>query len=163
MATRVTRKFGISGLPWITEEGTLDLSLFPIDSVLKQALSPDDQQFRSGCTLLGSMSHSGRAAAGVFLLGLLGQYPQNYARLSVIAEALAGFPTPATVDALTGELRRVKGSSATRGYLRRVLATLERFPAALVEARIEELASDPRVGARFRQRLRAMALGSLGE
>ena len=156
MASRSSRGSSISGVPWLTDDGYLDLSRVPIDSVLKQALSPDEAQFRTGCNLLQSMCHLGRVEAGVFLLGLLQQHPNDYARLTVIAEALRFFPTQATVDALASELRRVKGSSATRGYLRRILATLERFPAALVEDRIEELAADPRVGARFRQHLRAM-------
>lgn len=92
----------------------------------------------------------------MFLLGLLRQYPDDYARLTVIAAALSSFRTVATVNALAEELRRVKGSSSTRGYLRRIIATFGLFPAPLVEERIRELSSDPRVGTRFRQRLRAM-------
>ena len=136
----------------------MDLSRFPIDLVLRQALSPNEAEFRTGCTLLASMCHGGRAEAGVFLLGLLRQYSDDYVRLALIAEALGSFPTKATVDALASELRRVKGSSATRGYLRRIIDTLERFPAQLVDQQIEELSSDPRVGTRFRQHLRSFLL-----
>ena len=109
------------------------------------------------------MSHAGRTEAGVFLLGLLRHYSNDYARLTSIAEALASFPTAATVDALASELRRVKGSSATRGYLRRIIHTLELFPAQLVDRQIEELSSDPRVGARFRQHLRSIALRNIDD
>ena len=77
MAPGISRKIFVTNVPWLTEEG-LDLSRVPIDSVLRQALSPDEEQFRTGCTLLGSMSHGGRIEAGVFLLGLLRQYPDNY-------------------------------------------------------------------------------------
>lgn len=163
MASRSPRQISNVGVPWLTEDGFLDLSRFPIDSALRQALSPDEGQFRSGCNLLQSMCHLGRVEAGVFLLGLLQQHSHDYARLTVIAEALQYFPTQATVDALASELCRVKGSSATRGYLRRILTTFDRFPAALVEDRIEELASDPQVGARFRQHLRAMLMRDLDE
>jgi len=155
MASRISPKISVAAPPWLTEHG-LDLSRFPIDTVLRQALSPDEEQFRTGCLLLKSMSYGGRVEAGVFLLGLLRQYPENYARLTLIAEALASFPTAASVDALASELRRVKGSSSTRGYLRRVVDALEHFPLQIVEERIEELSADPQVGTRFRQRLRSM-------
>jgi hypothetical protein len=155
MVSRKSHKMSIVGVPWLTEQG-LAPSRLPIDSVLLQALSPNEEEFRTGCNLLSSMSHAGRIEAGVFLIGLLRQYPDDYGRLTLIAEALWSFPSPATVDALSAELRRVKGSSATRAYLRCVIHTLERFPAELVEERIQELATDPQVGARFRQHLRAM-------
>ena len=162
MASRRSHKIPVVEVPWLTEQG-LDLSRLPIDSVLRQALSPNEEQFRTGCTLLGSMSHGGRVEAGVFLLGLLRQYPEDYGRLTLIAEALGSFPSVATVDALASELRRVKGSSSTRGYLRRIISTLERFPAQLVEEQIQELSSDPQVGTRFRQHLRSITLRYLDE
>ena len=45
--------------PWITKEGYFDPGKFPIDSALKQALSNDDQEFRSGLNLLSSMYSCG--------------------------------------------------------------------------------------------------------
>ena len=162
MASHRRHKVSFANPPWLTEQG-IDLALVPIDSVLRQALSPDEKEFRAGCTLLDAMSHAGRAEAGVFLLGLLRQYAHDYARLTSIAEALGCFPTLATVDALASELRRVKGSSATRGYLRRVIDTLERFPLQLAAAQIAALSSDPQVGTRFRQRLRSLTLRYLDE
>jgi len=158
----MSHKISLTNIPWLTEQG-IDLSRLPIDSVLRRALSPNEEQFRTGCTLLNSMSHGGRAEAGVFLLGLLRQYSDDYGRLTSIAEALGSFPTAATVDALASELRRVKGSSSTLGYLRRIIETLEQFPAQLVDQRIAELSSDPQVGTRFRQRLRSMTLRHIDE
>lgn len=162
MASRSNHQNLFANAPWLTAQG-IDLALFPIDSILRQALSTDETAFRTGCTLLGSMSHAGRAEAGVFLLGLLQCYSDNYARLTLIAEALNSFPTEATVTAFASELRRVKGSSATRGYLRRIIDTLEKFPPQLVSEQIEKLASDPQVGMRFRQRLRSMMLRYMDE
>lgn len=144
-----------SAPPWLSERG-IDLARVPIDSVLLQALSPDDGKFRSGCSLLRSMSYAGRVEAGVFLLGLLRYYPEDYARLTCIAEALASFPAAATVDALASELRRVKGSSSTRRYLRRIIETLERFPEELVEEQVQSLSTDPQIGLRIRQHLSAV-------
>jgi hypothetical protein len=53
------------------------------------------------------------------------------------------FRPPQRWPALAAELRRVQGSNATRAYLRRIITPFERFPAAIVAAPIQELASDP--------------------
>lgn len=162
MASRISQIIASAGVPWVTERG-IDMSLYPINSVLQQMLSSNEEDFRSGCSMLSSMCYAGRVEAGVFLLGLLRQYPDNFTRLTLIAEALASFRTAATVDALAAELRRVKGSSSTRGYLRRIIKTLECFPAHLVDEKIYELSFDPQVGARFRQHLRAIMDRNLDE
>ena len=60
-------------VPWITEEGYFDPAQFPIGGVLKQALSDDDQEFRTGLNMLRSMYGHGRLEAGVFLLGAIWQ------------------------------------------------------------------------------------------
>jgi hypothetical protein len=156
LATRngkVQRPVGL--LPWLTPDG-LDVARYPIDRILVQAISSDFEQFRSACNLLRSMCGAGRAEAGIFLIGLLHQYPDDYLRLSAIAQALSACPTEVTAACLAGELRRVKGSSATRGYLRCVVDALEGFPAAVAQHHLISLARDPQVGPRFRQRLRTL-------
>ena len=45
--------------PWITKEGFFDSTKFPIDNVLKHALSDDDRVFRSGLRTLRLMYPSG--------------------------------------------------------------------------------------------------------
>ena len=102
------------------------------------------------------MSSAGRVEAGVFLLGLLQHYREDFARLTELAKALSSFPTVATVDALSAELRRVKGSSSTRRYLRRIIDTLEYFPEKLVQEQIQSLSTDPKIGVRIRQHLSAL-------
>jgi hypothetical protein len=155
MAIRGDRKDSITMPPWLTKDG-IDMSIFPIDSVLKQALSPDAEKFRSGCALLNSMCGVGRIEAGVFLLGLLKHYSDDFARLAVIADSLARFPNRSTGEAFAMELRRVRGSSLNRAYLRQSIDALGRFPAELAEEQIQSLAADPLVGARFRQHLKAL-------
>jgi hypothetical protein len=155
---RVDRKASATLPPWLTEHG-LDMSLYPIDGILKQALSSNDEQFRSGCALLKSMCSVGRLEAGIFLLGLLKHYPDDYPRLTLIADSLALFPHSETVEAFASEFRRVQGSSTTRGYLRCIIDALERFPAELVDEQIQSLAADPLVGTRFRQRLKSLLPG----
>jgi hypothetical protein len=36
-------------VPWITKDGYLDLTKFPIDSTLKQAVADEVEKFRSAC------------------------------------------------------------------------------------------------------------------
>jgi len=64
-------------VPWITKEGYFDPSKFPIDGVLKQALSKDFGQFHSGCSRLQTMHQHGREEAGIYLLGLLRHYQND--------------------------------------------------------------------------------------
>ena len=153
-----TKKVSFNNPPWLTERG-IDLSIIPIDNVLKQAISDNDEEFRSGCSLLASMCGHGRVEAGIFLLGLLQRHPDNIARLILIVDALAAFPSAATVEAFANELRRVKGSSSTRVYLGRIIDALGHFPSNLVDEQIQKLSLDTLVGPRFRQRLKTMIEG----
>ena len=144
--------------PWFTAQG-IDLALYPIDGVLRQALSSKEDEFRAACSILKSMCSAGRIDAGVFLLGLQRRYPENYERLTLIADALECFQYPETVQAFATELRRVQGSSSTRRYLRRIVDALKRFPPELAGETIQSLSSDPLVGARFRQHLGKLTKG----
>jgi len=145
----------IADIPWLTAGG-IDLGRVPIGSILLQAMSPDVDEFRSACSMLKALGHAGRSEAGVFLLGLIPRHADDCHRLTLVAEALDAFPTEASVTVLVSEFRRVKGSSATRGYLRRILATLFGFPTPLVQAQLESLASDPNIGVRFRRHIRSI-------
>ncbi len=149
----------LSGLPWITASGDLDLRKFPIDSVLQQALQPDSECFRSACTVLGSMCARGRVEAGVYLLGLLEFYRDELDRLGPIVENLGHFHTPTALKALLGELKRVKGSNSTRRYLDLVLRSLSGFPPDMACEPIGALAADTSLSPRMRQKLYALLDG----
>ena len=144
----------IGSMPWITPDETLDLAVFPIDSILKQALSPEFDQFRSGCMLLGSMASGSRPEAGVYLVGLLRYYASDLQRLVVVAEQLAHFRDESSAHALLSEIQRVKSSNTTRRYLGRVLQSLARFPSRLVELSLEELANDTSFSLKMRAKFR---------
>jgi len=139
---------------WITEEGAFDVRRFPIDSVLKQALAENEQDFRTGCTLLGSMQSHGRTEAGVYLLGLLRYWQDDLARLTLVVESLRFFHTAACADALLTELRRVRSSNTTRGYLKTILESLSHFPEELIADGLETLAEDSSFSYRMRQKFR---------
>ena len=88
----------LGDVPWITKEGYFDPGKFPIDSALKQALSDNDQKFRSGLTLLSSMVGHGRTEAGVFLMGLLANCEDNWEKRISIVEAMRGIDTKPCAD-----------------------------------------------------------------
>ena len=141
--------------PWFTEQG-IDFALYPIQDVLRQALYSNEREFKSGCSLLKSMCGTGRIDAGVVLLGLIFYHANDYTRLTLVVDSLESFKCPETVQAFASELRRVKGSSLTRSYLRRIIEALGRFPPELARETVEQLSSDPSVGAKFRQHLKEL-------
>jgi hypothetical protein len=103
------------GFPrWITAEGTIDLAKLSIDGILKQAIDPEFERFRSACVLLGSMANAGRQEAGLYLIGLLAYYASDLQRLEVIAGQLGHFSHESSANALLAEIRRVRSSNTTR-------------------------------------------------
>jgi hypothetical protein len=148
----------IGAVPWLTEDG-LDLTKYPIDSVLRQTLSQRDPEFRTGCNLLGSMAAHGRVEAGTFLVGLLEYYAADLERLEAVVEQLSYFHHESSVRALLRELRRVKSSNTTRRYLNRVLRSLSRYPHRLSGEGLEELASDSAFSPKMRAKFRAVLYG----
>lgn len=140
--------------PWITAEGTIDLTKMPIDFLLRQAIDAEFEQFRSACQLLGSMANAGRLEAGLYLIGLLGYYASDLQRLEVIAEELRHFPDESSANALFAEIRRVKSSNTTRRYLDQVLRSLATLPPHLVKSGLEGLADDTSFSPKMRAKLR---------
>ena len=143
--------------PWITKEGYFDPGKFPIDSALKQALSDNDQEFRSGLNLLSSMFSHGRTEAGVFLMGLLVNCEDNWEKRISIVEAMRGIDTKPCADLLFGELKRVKSSNTTRRYLGAVIKVLSTMPSELVEEGFEALAEDKSFSYKMRDKFRAVS------
>lgn len=136
---------------WITPAG-VDPAKLPLEPILRQALEQDEERFRSACTLLGTIVSHGRREAGVFTLGLLSYYRDDFGRLSQVVRAVASFQSPETVDALTSELRRIKPSNSTRGYLNGVLKALTLLPRELVEGRLAELSRDRGFSVKWRRK-----------
>jgi hypothetical protein len=139
-----------STLTWFSDEG-FDPAKLPIDGILKQAISSDAQQFRSGLGLLECMCGHGRKEAGVFLLGLLVACDADWEKRIAIVEALGCVETKACADYLFSELRRVESSNTTRRYLTTIIKVLATMPSDLVEDEFEALAGDKS----FSQKMRA--------
>ena len=145
----------LGNVTWISKDGGLDLAKFPIDGTLKQALSGDMDEFRSGVNILQSMHSHGRDEAGIFLLGLLVACDENLDRRGLIVEALQGVNTKACADLLFAELERVKSSNTTRRYLAAVIKVLASMPLNLVQKGFTSLANDtsfsPKMRAKFEE------------
>jgi hypothetical protein len=90
----------------------------------------------------------GESARGV---GLLAYYREQPERLGRIASALSSFPTPATVEALAGELYRVESTNATRRYLTEVFGALTRLPHELWESKLSDMGLDTHFSPRRRK------------
>ena len=145
----------VGDVPWLTSEGYLDLTKFPIDSVLRQALAESERDFFNAVMTLRSMLSNGRQEAGVFLLGLLADSGDDWARRTLIVDALKWFQSRGCADFLLGELKRVKSNNTTRRYLGAVLETLSRMPLEFVETALQDLAADtsftPKMRDKFEQ------------
>jgi hypothetical protein len=146
-------------VPWITNDGYVDLTKIPIDSTLCQALSDDREEFANACRVLSAVSHAGRAEAGIFLCGLLGYYQHDRTKKERIVEALGRIKTEQVAGLLFAELENTESCNATRGYINRILEALEEFPDTIIRSGFERLLSDPRWTYRMKRKFREI-LGS---
>jgi len=128
---------------WLTKEGFIDLSKFPIDPILTQTLNENKDEFWSPLSLLHSMHRRGRQEAGIYLLGLLVNWQDDdWERRRLIVEALQDFNTKGCANLLFSELKRVKGSNTTRKYINAILKVLASMPLELIKSGFEELIED---------------------
>ncbi len=146
----------LGNVPWITKEGYFDPGKFPIDSALQQALSTNEQEFRSGLNLLSLMYNHGRTEAGIFLMGLLVNCEDNWEKRISIVEAIRGIDTQSCANLLFGELKRVESSNTTRRYLGAVIKVLSTMPSDLIEEGFEELAADRAFSPKMRAKFKAV-------
>jgi hypothetical protein len=148
-------------VPLFTKEGYFDPAQFPIESVLKQALSDDDHEFRAGLSMLRSMYGNGRTEAGVFLLGVLVNCEDKWEKRIWIVEVMTGMHTKPFADLLFGELKRVKSSNTTRRYLGAVIKVLSSMPSELIAEGFETLAEDRSFSPKMRDKFRAVGEAAL--
>ena len=149
-------------VPWITEDGYLDVTKFPIDGTLEQTLSKKLDEFRDGCTMLKSMQHHGRLEAGIHLLGLF-HYCRHQLdagnlahleRLKIVVETLGFFDHKASAEALFSELKRIKSSNVTKEYINVIIVALVHLPRELVNEGFSELSQDQSFSYRRRKRFK---------
>jgi hypothetical protein len=144
-------------ISWITKDGSIDLAKLPIEGALKQALSEDHQEFRSGLNVLCMMQNHGSQEAEVFLLGVLvkSTTEENWEKRMTVVEAMKGIRHKAIAEVLFAELRRVKSSNTTRRYLTSVIEVLASLPSEWVLEGFEALASDQSFSYKMRDKFKA--------
>jgi len=142
------------GVPWITKDGYLDLAKFPIDSILKQALRANDQDFQSSCRTLASMYVAGRTEAAIFLYGLLVYNCGDILRKEAIVDALGNVKTKESAHMLFRELRNTVSSNATRMYINTILKSLKRFPSESVMEDFKILLNDKKWSYRMKKKFK---------
>src|SRR5215212_2043027 len=135
-----------------------DPATYPLEKVVKKALSRDDRDFHTACQLLVARKEHAEDEVIVVFLGLLAIYSDNLERLTSIVRFLRIVPSEATAERLFAELRRVKSNNTTRGYLSAVLDSLAEYPPSLTGDRFAELSEDPAFSQRRRAQFRALAL-----
>ena len=133
-----------------------DLRTFPIEPILRQAVSSDVGRARDAWNLLGTMARE-RQEAGVFLLGLMQVHRGDLTRMTVLVRAVSFFPSEAAADALKAEFHRVPSSPATRTYLNEVLRALMGLPAPLARDALKALADDKEQSVKWRRRFEEAA------
>jgi hypothetical protein len=96
-----------------------------------------------------------RHEAGVLLVGLRVAGDGDALRgRETMGETLADVRTQPCADLLFGELRRVKSSNTTRGYLATVIKALKSMPLELIEDGFTELAADKSFSQKMRAKFR---------
>jgi len=143
-------------MSWLTKEGYIDYSKYPIEHPAKDSLSSDEQKFRNACRLLGSMSNEGRKDAAIFLFGLISYYNNDIKKLEIIVENLGYFKTKECVIFLFGEIERVKSNNTTRKYINTIIDTLRYFPSDLVLEKFIEFSENKKFSYRMRNKFSAI-------
>ena len=145
-------------VPWITKDGYLDFSKFPIDCVLKQALSSEDGEFMGACSVLGSMYRAGRSEAAVYLYGLIVQNHSNMSRKEIIMKHIGVVETRECANILFQELNDIKSNNTTRGYINSILNILMAFPLFLIRDGFEALLNDNKWSSKMKRRFENIIL-----
>jgi hypothetical protein len=136
-----------------------DPATYPLEKVVRKALSREDRDFHTACQLLIARKEHAEDEVIVVFLGLLAIYSDNLERLTWIVRLLRILPSEATAHRLFAELRRVKSNNTSRRYLSAVLDTLAEYPLSLTGDWFDELSEDSAFSQRRRAQFRALALG----
>jgi hypothetical protein len=130
----------------------LDPRTFPIEPLLRQAVTLDVARASDAWAFLGTMARHDRPEAGIFLLGLMRVYGDDLTRMTALVRAVSLFPSEAAAEALKAEFYRVPSSPATRTYLNEVLRALMRLPQPLSGEALKTLADDNKLSVKWRRR-----------
>ena len=151
-------------VPWITEDGYVDMALIPLEGNYRTAVGTGRRSVRASISVIRGAAASGRKDAGVFLMGLLVSLPpDDWEMRSEVVEALRSTKTAACAALLFSELRRVKSSNTTRLYIKTILETLNSFPEELTWSEFDDLSEDKSFSYKMRKKFRELAHPSYNE
>lgn len=143
-----------------TEDGYLDISKIPLDSIVKNTVSENDEEFNSSCRILMSMSDTTRRReVSVILFGLLSYYRNNLERKERIVEALRLIKSREVGEVLLNELHITDSSNTTRKYINAILASLQRFPTEIIREGMEELLLQKKWSYRMKNKFKTILYG----
>ena len=126
-----------------------------MDSVLKQSLSANEEEFRSSCHVLVSMYLAGRTEAAVYLYGLFILCRNDRIKKELIVDTLGHVKTPESASLLFSELSQTESSNSSRRlHQHNSSGSLRRFPLDLVEDGFNGLLNDRRWSYRMRLKFR---------
>ncbi len=143
-------------VPWLTEEGDMDFSKYPIEHLTKDSLSNDERKFLNACRLLGCMTNEGRKDAAIFLFGLICYYSNDIKKLEIIVKNLSHFKTKECVNFLFGEIERIKSSNKTRIYINTIIDILRYFPSDLVLEKFFDFSQNKKFSYKMRNKFLAV-------
>jgi len=149
---------GKLNVPWITKDGYFDFTKYPIDSVLKQALSQDDNEFIGACSVLSSMYNSGRQEAAIYMYGLIGQYYCNISRKDIIIKFIKVVKTKECANILFKELNGIKSNNSSRNYINTMINVLMEFPLVHIKDGFEELLNNKKWSAKMKRKFEDILL-----
>ena len=143
-------------IPWLSEEGNMDFSKYPIERLTKDSLSNDERKFRNACKLLGCMTNEGRKDAAIFLFGLICYYNNDIKKLEIIVTNLSNFETKECANFLFGEIERIKSSTKTRIYINTIIDILRHFTSDLVLEKFIEFSENKKFSYKMRNKFLAV-------
>ena len=145
-------------VPWITKDGYFDFTKFPMDSVLKQALSGENSDLMGACSVLDSMYHAGRPEAAVYLYGLMVHNYNNIQRKEIIVKHIGVVKTKECANILFKELNDIESNNTTRGYVNSILNILMTFPLPLIRDGFEALMNNNKWSVRMKRKFEDIIL-----
>ena len=132
----------------------VSMETLPLDSIRHFFEKPEPEHFRSLCSVLVAMAQAGREDALTLLLGLAYRNRNDVARMLLLVYTARSFYHPEVVALLASEFTRVPSKPSSRTYLTTILESLEAARTPESWHALLDLARNPLVGSRYRQRIR---------
>ncbi len=139
-------------VPWISENGEFDYTKYPIDHPIKDAFSFVEQKFISACKVLGHMAQENRIDAGIFLIGLIVYYKEDFERRNILLESIKYFKNNLCSTFLFEEIMNADANFESKSYIDSIIEILRHFPQEMVKEKFVELSTDEKFDIEIRNK-----------